>query len=154
MGFVPPPIYEPGYPGGMGPNFKRWLKDRQRERMIGGICMIVGLVLMIVCLACGMAHGATFHRPLPQWLPGEDVVVWSKSGTNDAQTLEGTHGTVTDIGHDERGYWYDVNCQGWGDFRRYRENIVSRKEWEAMRAEFLRELNWPSWWMPLYREAE
>jgi hypothetical protein len=92
--------------------------------------------------------------PSPDWLPGQDAVVWSRYGEDDAQTLDGTHCTVVNLGRDYRGWWYDVTCQGWGDERRYRDNMVTRKEWESMSREFIKERRYPSWWMPLYRDLE
>lgn len=92
------------------------------------------MILLLLCLLP--------DKPLPSYLPGDDVVHWSKSG-DDYQTLEGKHCTVTDLKWDKysRRIGYVVNSQGWGDF-------VTRRQWHVMREEFMRELNYPSWWMP------
>lgn len=50
MGFVPPPPPEPGYPGGIGPNFRSWLRHRQIERLYLSICIVVSVLAILTHL--------------------------------------------------------------------------------------------------------
>lgn len=122
---------------------------RQWFQYIG--VLIAGILLAIFG---SEAHGLTPH-PSPDWLPGQDVVVWSKYGTDDAATLDGTHCTVTDLRCRKGQFTYEVNCQGWGDFRTYgAEQMVTRPKWEAMQRAWIKERNYPSWWMPVFKDLE
>ena len=90
-------------------------------------------------------------KPLPAYLPGDDVVIWSKYGDGVYQTLEGKQAVVTDVSWNKytRRIDYVLNTEAWGNFERASTNIVTRRQWGVMSEEFMRWHYYPSWWMPL-----
>lgn len=102
----------------------------------------------MICVA--LIIGLTPPSALPAYLPGDDIVIYRRETIDNCETLTGKHATVTDIAWNKyaRKPAYDVNLQGWGDFERHTENIITRRQWEVMREDWMR-WNWyPSWWMP------